>query len=96
MNKNGILGIAMIHSMKLERFKRYGYNGTPEYYPAKLVKCYKEDKFQKIVSSNGEEVVSKGRYYTLDKVSPLDRIDGHDLLNAEHFDFVTSYYVAYV
>lgn len=93
---NSLIGLAMIHTMKYEKFKRYKFDGTPEYYPAQTLKCYKEEKFAKVISANGEEVTSKGRYYTLDKVTALDRIDGYDLINAEHLDFMANYYIAYV
>lgn len=93
---NNLFDIAMIHSMSLERFKKYDYNGSAKYYKPEVVDCYKEDKFQKILNANGEEVTSRGRYYTAEKVTALDRIDGYDILNYEHFDFGGGYYIAYV
>lgn len=93
---NGLLSLGMVHSMTFEKFKRYSFDGTPEYYMPRKVKCYKEEKFAKVISANGEEVTSKGRYYTLEPVTALDRIDGTELINAEHLDFMANYYIAYV
>ena len=91
-----LFGLSMVHTMSYEKFKKYGYDGSMTYMPSKSVKCYKEEKFQKVVSSNGEEVMSKARYYTLTPISVLDRIDGYDIINIEHFNMGCNYYIVYV
>lgn len=92
-----LFGLALIHKASYEKFKRFDYNGTPEYYGPEQIKCYKEDKFAKILSADGEEITSEARFFTKEPVAVNDKLNGKTVANIEHLDFVgCSYYVAYV
>lgn len=91
-----LIGLAMKHTVSYEKFKRFDYNGTPEYYEPEQIKCYKEENFQKILSADGEEITSKARFFTKQPVGINDRIDGSTVVNYEHLEFGCNYYVAYV
>ncbi len=88
--------LGMVHTMSHEKFKKYAYDGSMTYLPSKISKCYKEEKFQKVVSSKGEEVMSRATYYTEIPVNALDRIDGYDIINVEHLNMGCNYYIIYV
>lgn len=92
-----MIGLALKHKMSLEKWIKDEYDGDIQFSPVKIVKCYKEVKITKVVTPTGEEVVSKSNYFSIDKVSERDRIDGNDVLSVEEFDMLgCKYYRSYV
>lgn len=92
-----MIGLALQHKMSLERWIEDEYDGNENFSGPETVKCYKESKTTKIVSSTGSEVVSKANYFTLEKITERDRIDGFDVLSVEEYDMIgCKYYRSYV
>ena len=92
-----MIELAFVHTLTLERFIKNNYDGTVVYEPAQTVKCYKEDKLTKVISSTGEQVTSKSSYYTTKKIGEHDKIDGNPILTIEHLNMLgESYYRSYV
>ena len=92
-----MIGLALQHKMFLEQFIRDEYDGVEYFNDAKIVKCYKESKITKVVTATGAEVVSKANYFSQDKVTERDRIDGFDVLSVEEYDMLgCKYYRSYV
>lgn len=91
-----MIGFALRHSMQLSKYNRTNYNGVYTYDSPITVKCYKEDKLTKVITSTGEEVVSKASYFTKIKPNELDLIDGNTILSIEIFDMLgCKYYRSY-
>lgn len=87
----------MVHTLELEKWIRNNYDGTKQFEPKKVVKCYKEDKTTKVITKTGEEVVSKSNYYTTKEIGENDRIDNNDILSIERYNILgVKYYRSYV
>ena len=92
-----MIELAMVHTLELEKWIRNNYDGTKQFEPKKVVKCYKEDKTNKVITKTGEEVVSKSNYYTTKKICENDRIDNNDILSIERYNILgVKYYRSYV
>jgi hypothetical protein len=92
-----MIELAMVHTMELEKWIRNNYDGTKQFEPKIVVKCYKDDKTNKVITKTGEEVVSKSSYYTTKKVEENDRIDNNDILSIERYNILgVKYYRSYV
>lgn len=92
-----MIGLALQHKMSLEQWVKDEYDGDETFNTPKTVKCYKESKITKVITSTGSEVVSKANYFSIEKVTERDRIDGSDVLSVEEFDMLgCKYYRSYV
>jgi hypothetical protein len=92
-----MIGLAMVHTAILERHESDNYNGTVSYKEPETIKCYKEEKFQRIVSTRGEDVISSSHYYTIEKISTDDAIDGKPVLSVDSYNMLgCKYYRSYV
>ena len=91
-----MIGFALRHTMLLSKHSETSYDGTYQYDSPKKVKCYKEEKIQKVITSTGEEVTSRSNYCTKVKPDELDLIDGNTILAIEVFDMLgCKYYRSY-
>ena len=92
-----MIELALVHEMELEKWKKNNYDGTKEFEPKKIVKCYKEDKTNKVITKTGEEVISKSSYYTTKEIGENDRIDNNDVISIEKYNILgIKYYRSYV
>lgn len=87
-----MIGFALRHSMQLSKYNRTNYDGVYTYDSPITVKCYKEDRIQKVVTSTGEEVTSKSNYFTKEKLNELDLIDGNTILAIESYNMLGCIY----
>lgn len=91
-----MIGFALKHKCMLSKYKDVNYDGTYTHSSPIQVKCYREDKLTKVVTSNGEEVMSKTNYFTTQPIGPLDLIDGNTILSIETYDMLNcKYYRSY-
>ena len=92
-----MIELAMVHTLELEKWIRNNYDGTKQFEPKQVVKCYKEDKINKVITKTGEEVISKSNYYTTKKIGENDRIDNYDVISIEKYNILgVKYYRSYV
>ena len=92
-----MIGLALQHSMSLEKWISDEYDGNEHFETPKAIKCYKESKITKVITPTGAEVISKSNYFSQDKVTERDRIDGFDVLSVEEYDMLgCKYYRSYV
>lgn len=93
---NKMIGFALMHTLKLSKYKNTNYNGTYDHYDPITVKCYKEERVQKVMTSNGDEVTSKASYYTQTRPDEKDLINGNTILAIEDYDMLgCKYYRSY-
>ena len=91
-----MIGFALRHIMLLSKHNDTKYDGTYQYLEPKKVKCYKDEKIQKVITSTGEEVTSKANYFSKVRPDELDLIDNNTILAIEVFDMLgCKYYRSY-
>lgn len=91
-----MIEFAFNDTIQLERFVKDNYDGTQYFEEPVTLRCYKEKKTNKVVTSTGEEVYSGSNYFTREKINERDRIDGHDVLSVEEFKALScKYYRSY-
>ena len=92
-----MIGLALQHSMSLEKWIEDEYDGNEHFETPKTVKCYKESKITKVITSTGAEVISKSNYFSQDEITERDRIDGFDVLSVEEYNMLgCKYYRSFV
>ena len=92
-----MIEFAFNSTLKIKRFIKNNYDGSRQYANETTVTCYKEEKTTKVLSSTGEEVLSKTNYWTTAKITTDDIIDDNQILNVEHFSMLgISYYRSYI
>jgi hypothetical protein len=91
-----MIELAFNSDLKLTKWLKNNYDGSKQFAKPISVPCYKEEKFNKVLSSTGEEIVSKSNYFTIEKVTTNDLIDGEQVLSVEYFSMLgCSYYRSY-
>ena len=91
-----MIEIAFNSELSLEKWLKNNYDGSKEFYTPKNIPCYKEEKITKVLSATGEEIVSKSNYFTTQKITTNDLIDGEQVLSVEIFSMLgCSYYRSY-
>ena len=92
-----MIEFAFNSTLKIKRFIKNNYDGSRQYTNETTLPCYKEEKTTKVLSSTGEEVLSKTNYWTTAKITTDDIIDDNQILNVEHFSMLgISYYRSYI
>lgn len=92
-----MIEFAFNSTLKIKRFIKNNYDGSRQYTNETTLPCYKEEKTTKVLSSTGEEVLSKTNYWTTEKITTDDIIDDNQILNIEHFSMLgISYYRSYI
>lgn len=92
-----MIEFAFNSTLKIKRFIKNNYDGSRQYANETTLPCYKEEKTTKVLSSTGEEVLSKTNYWTTAKITTDDIIDDNQILNVEHFSMLgISYYRSYI
>ena len=92
-----MIEFAFNSTLKIKRFIKNNYDGSRQYANETTLPCYKEEKTTKVLSSTGEEVLSKTNYWTTAKITTDDIIDDNQILNVEHFSILgISYYRSYI
>lgn len=92
-----MIEFAFNSTLKIKRFIKNNYDGSRQYANETILPCYKEEKTTKVLSSTGEEVLSKTNYWTTAKITTDDIIDDNQILNVEHFSMLgISYYRSYI
>ena len=82
--------------MKLYKCTGQNYDGVYTHAKPITIKCYKEDRIQKVITSTGEEVTSKANYFSKIRPNELDLIDNNTILAIEVFDMLgCEYYRSY-
>lgn len=83
-----MIDLAFNSTLRLERFIKNNNDGSKNFDTPVNISCYKEDKITKVLTSNGEEIMSKSNYFTIDKIGENDIIDGNQVLTIEHFNML--------
>lgn len=92
-----MIEFAFNSTLKIKKFIKNNYDGSRQYANETTLPCYKEEKTTKVLSSTGEEVLSKTNYWTTAKITTDDIIDDNQILNVEHFSMLgISYYRSYI
>lgn len=92
-----MIEFAFDSTLKIKKFIKNNYDGSKQYSTETTLPCYKEEKTTKVLSTTGEEVLSKTNYWTKGKITVNDIIDDNQILNVEHFSMLgVSYYRSYI
>ncbi len=76
------LALYLNQTVQLQRQAEPDGYGNMQYSNPQVIKARKEGRTQMVRDTNGETVVSSTTLFTLERVSPMDKIDGVIVINS--------------